>query len=297
MPWIRPSGPSATCSTSLGPGSEVKTASTPSATCRGVSSRTALALRCGAAASFLTSLTCSSWPPACRLDAMLAPMVPRPMNPTFMPSSPSKTCVTTFAADIALGRPASNARCVISLPVSSVVTPLASARAVRPCPPLGGLSETRETRRILPRERRLDHGQCALPHLRGPLRPSRLHHVGGVLRRLPPRPHDDGLLRVGAHQRPRDGRGGPGLHGGGGHAARPAVPPPPGEGPLRDRRGGGPGPARGAPPLPLRSRGLLRALPQCDVLRAGLRDGVLHRPERGPARLPPFGRGGGRVRV
>ena len=37
---------------------------------------------------------------------MLAPMVPSPMNPTFMPSSPRSTCLATFAADIALGQPA-----------------------------------------------------------------------------------------------------------------------------------------------------------------------------------------------
>ncbi len=84
MPWMRPSGPSATCSTSGGPGSEVKTTSTAPATARGLSFQTAPAARCGSAAARRTSCTASAWPAAWRLDAMLAPMIPSPMKPTFM---------------------------------------------------------------------------------------------------------------------------------------------------------------------------------------------------------------------
>src|SRR5262245_4821073 len=87
MPDSRPSLPSATSSTSGGAGSEVRTTSEASATLRGVSAQVAPAARCGAAASRRMSLTTSSNPPFCTFAAMLAPIVPSPMNPTFMPSS------------------------------------------------------------------------------------------------------------------------------------------------------------------------------------------------------------------
>src|SRR4029453_10331754 len=74
----------------LGRGGERKIPSAFLATSRGVGAQTAPAARCGAAASFLTSLTMSAWPAACRLDAMKAPMVPTPMNPIFMPVSPRR---------------------------------------------------------------------------------------------------------------------------------------------------------------------------------------------------------------
>src|SRR5262249_21100655 len=83
-PWMRPSAPSATASTSDGPGSDVNTTSTPSATWRGVSFHCAPLARCGAAADLRMSWTDSAWPAAWRFDAMLAPMMPNPMKPTFM---------------------------------------------------------------------------------------------------------------------------------------------------------------------------------------------------------------------
>ena len=83
-PASNPTSPSATASTSGGPGSEVSTTSLASATCRGVLAHVAPAARCGLAASARRSWTISSWPPFCTLDAMLAPMMPSPMNPTFM---------------------------------------------------------------------------------------------------------------------------------------------------------------------------------------------------------------------
>src|SRR5258708_15956820 len=90
-------------------------------------------------------------------------------------------------------------------------------------PPLRvGLPCTAETRRILPRERRLDHAQCALPHLCRALRPPQAHHLGGVLRRLPPGPHDHGLLPVGPDQLHPDAAHRPPLH----RPPRPTPPPP-----------------------------------------------------------------------
>ena len=84
MPASKPSSARATASTSFGPGSEVKTTSLASATRRAESAQTHPAARCGAAASRRKSFTTSSWPAARTLSAMLAPMVPSPMNPTFM---------------------------------------------------------------------------------------------------------------------------------------------------------------------------------------------------------------------
>jgi len=69
-PAPRPCSPSATDSTSGGPGSDVKTTSVASATARGVSAHTAPACTWGAAASRRTSLTTSWWPPFIKLDAM-----------------------------------------------------------------------------------------------------------------------------------------------------------------------------------------------------------------------------------
>src|SRR5262245_17106477 len=85
MPARRPSEPRATASISGGPGSEVSTTSVASATLRGLSAHVAPAARCGAAASRRMSCTTASKPPFfIMLDAMLAPMIPSPMNPTFM---------------------------------------------------------------------------------------------------------------------------------------------------------------------------------------------------------------------
>src|SRR3989475_2358126 len=83
-PARRPCAPSATASTSGGPGSDVNTTCVASATSCGVSAQPAPAFRCGADASGRTSWTTSSWPALIKLDAMWRPMVPSPMNPIFM---------------------------------------------------------------------------------------------------------------------------------------------------------------------------------------------------------------------
>src|SRR3954451_17591844 len=82
-----PSGPKTTASTSGGPGRLVKTTSHCSAIAFGVAPHSAPASRCFAAASRRTSSTTSLYCDFCRLAAMKAPMVPRPMNPIFMRSA------------------------------------------------------------------------------------------------------------------------------------------------------------------------------------------------------------------
>src|SRR5215218_7480073 len=82
-----PSGPKTTASTSGGPGRLVKTTSHCSAIAFGVAPHSAPASRCFAAASRRTSSTTSLYCDFCRLAAMKAPMVPRPMNPIFMSSA------------------------------------------------------------------------------------------------------------------------------------------------------------------------------------------------------------------
>src|SRR5437763_8096922 len=84
MPERSPFGASATCSTSGGPGSEVKMTSHCSASAFGLSAQTAPAARWRSAAARRTSCTTSSYPAFCRLAAMLAPIVPSPIKPTFM---------------------------------------------------------------------------------------------------------------------------------------------------------------------------------------------------------------------
>src|SRR5918993_5065182 len=83
-PCSSPSSPNPTASTSGGPGREVNTTSHCSATARGVSAHSAPAPRCASAAPFRASFTTSRCCDFCRLAAMKAPMVPRPMNPIFM---------------------------------------------------------------------------------------------------------------------------------------------------------------------------------------------------------------------
>src|SRR3954470_11769893 len=82
-----PSGPKTTASTSGGPGRLVNTTSHCSAIAFGVVPHSAPALSCFAAASLRTSSTTSLYCDFCRLAAMKAPMVPRPMNPIFMLSA------------------------------------------------------------------------------------------------------------------------------------------------------------------------------------------------------------------
>src|SRR3954447_3455912 len=84
MPASSPFCPSATSSTSGGPGSEVKMTSHCSASAFGESTQTAPAAMCRSAAARLISCTTSSYPAFCRLAAMLAPIVPSPMKPTFI---------------------------------------------------------------------------------------------------------------------------------------------------------------------------------------------------------------------
>ena len=87
-PSERPCGPSATSSTSAGPGSEVSTIGACRATSSGVSAHVAPASRCGAVFASSMSLTTSSCPAFCRFVAMGPPMFPRPMNPMRMVPSP-----------------------------------------------------------------------------------------------------------------------------------------------------------------------------------------------------------------
>src|SRR5262249_17351233 len=96
MPLNRPFSPSATASTSGGPGSEVKTNSAVSATARGVSAHTAPAVRYGSAAARRKSWTTSSWPAFCRLAAIPAPITRQPMNPIFFSSSALMLCPALF---------------------------------------------------------------------------------------------------------------------------------------------------------------------------------------------------------
>src|SRR3954447_13029812 len=84
MPASSPFWPSATSSTSGGPGSEVKMTSHCSAKAFGESAQLAPAAMCRSAAARLMSCTTSSYPAFCRLAAMLAPIVPSPIKPTFM---------------------------------------------------------------------------------------------------------------------------------------------------------------------------------------------------------------------
>src|SRR5260370_10935713 len=83
-PAKSPSAPKTTFSTSGGPGRLVKTISHCSATDLGVSAHSAPFSRCRLAASRRMSVTTSLYCDFCRLAAMKAPMVPRPMNPIFM---------------------------------------------------------------------------------------------------------------------------------------------------------------------------------------------------------------------
>src|SRR3990172_8120230 len=93
MPASSPSSPSATASTSTGPGSEVKTTSDASPTWRGVSAQRQPASTWRAPASSRMSWTTTSWPALRTFRAMLPPIVPSPMNPTFI--APSSRGVTT----------------------------------------------------------------------------------------------------------------------------------------------------------------------------------------------------------
>ena len=97
-PARSPCSPSATASTSAGPGSDVNTSSVAAATSRGVSAQLAPARRWGAAASRRTSWTTSSCPAFMRCDAIWRPIVPRPMNPILMTAPPPWRLAPTVVA-------------------------------------------------------------------------------------------------------------------------------------------------------------------------------------------------------
>jgi hypothetical protein len=93
IPSISPFGPSATCSTSAGTGSEVKTISLCAPTSFGELTQTAPFARNGSAAARERSCTTSWCPAFCKLAAMALPIMPRPINPTrILSSAGCKTC-------------------------------------------------------------------------------------------------------------------------------------------------------------------------------------------------------------
>src|SRR5438132_2877972 len=99
IPSISPFAPSATCSTSAGTGSEVKTISVCWATSFGELAHTAPFARNGSAAARLRSCTTRSCPAFCKLAAMPLPIMPSPMNPTRMlPSADHKVAAGTSVA-------------------------------------------------------------------------------------------------------------------------------------------------------------------------------------------------------
>src|SRR5262249_45174795 len=77
-----PSSPSATSSTSRGPGSEVKTISAPAAAWRGLSTQRAPRASSGSAAAGRTALTTTSWPAFNRFMTFRDPIVPSQIKPT-----------------------------------------------------------------------------------------------------------------------------------------------------------------------------------------------------------------------
>src|SRR5262245_47025835 len=87
-PWRTPSripfGPSVTCSISFGPGRQVATISDAAATAAGESTQVAPRARSDAAASRRMSWTSSWWPARRSCPAIGLPMLPTPMNPTFI---------------------------------------------------------------------------------------------------------------------------------------------------------------------------------------------------------------------
>src|SRR3989304_2319780 len=98
MPASSPSSPSATASTSTGPGSEVKTPSDASPTWRGVSAQRQPASTWRAPASSRMSWTTTSWPALRRFRGMLPPLLPRPLNPP--PLSPPPRRAPPPGADL-----------------------------------------------------------------------------------------------------------------------------------------------------------------------------------------------------
>src|SRR6266849_4625765 len=80
-PWMIPSGPSATASSSFGPGREVRISSLSRARALGLSAHLAPPSRCGFAASGRTSWTTRAWPAFMRFRAIGPPMFPSPTNP------------------------------------------------------------------------------------------------------------------------------------------------------------------------------------------------------------------------
>src|ERR1044071_1200401 len=131
MPARSPFAPSATCSTSGGPGSEVKMTSHCSASAFGLSAQTAPAARCRSAAARRTSCTTSSKPAFWRLAAMLAPIVPSPIKPTFM-------CISRTESPSPLGR-GWRARRTSRVRVSAMSSPAFGLHPPAPSPSGRGL--------------------------------------------------------------------------------------------------------------------------------------------------------------
>src|SRR5277367_2674029 len=104
MPSSRPFGPLTTASNSGGPGSELKMMSQSAASAAGVSAQRAPAWMKRWAASRRTSCTTRLSPravrPRCRLLAMPAPMVPRPMKPAFMGVGSLRIRLEYLAGDV-----------------------------------------------------------------------------------------------------------------------------------------------------------------------------------------------------
>src|SRR5580658_213294 len=104
MPSSRPFGPLTTASNSGGPGNELKMMSHSAAIAAGVSAQRAPAWMKRWAASRRTSCTTRPSPravrPRCRLLAMPAPMVPRPMKPAFMVAGSLRVRLEHLARDV-----------------------------------------------------------------------------------------------------------------------------------------------------------------------------------------------------
>src|SRR5690349_664721 len=146
MPATIPSEPSATRSTSGASGSIVITISLAAATFRGVAAGVAPAAASDATASGTTSATISRWPLLRMLRAIGAPIVPSPINPTFISLSRSERNRRSRAGSPALQIPHRRAAQILRvLVVEAGVVRHASGLLVR------GLVERRRHR-----ERALD---------------------------------------------------------------------------------------------------------------------------------------------
>src|SRR5437764_1203398 len=90
---MTPRSPSATDSTSAGPGSDVRISSAPWAAPRGLSAALAPRSRYAFASSDRTSWTTRAWPALMRFRAIGPPMLPSPMNPMRIVTSDARAAV------------------------------------------------------------------------------------------------------------------------------------------------------------------------------------------------------------